>query len=163
MDIDYGANLSRIEAYKVDWDKPMEDVTPEYLYNKLSQIQSYRSSIVSLVKDALSTKALLFENFRGSEINYENNLRYLMVTDPDTKAAKSDKGREAIADMKPDVIRLKKQAFEDEKKLSRIEAYIKALDGYLKDLDKQADVVQNQIFLLNLDIKIHPDRLIKLT
>ena len=163
MDINYGENLSRIEVYKVDWDKSMDDVTLDYLYDKLSKIQSYRSTLVSMVKDALMNKVELFENFRASEINYENQLRYLMVTDPDTKAAKSDKGREAIADMKPQVMTLKKKAFEDEKKMSRIEAYIKALDGYLKDLDKQADVVQNQIFLLNLDVKIHPDRLIKLT
>lgn len=162
MDINYTENLSRIEGYKVDWDKTMDSISLDYLFDKLSKIQSYRSTIISLVKDGLQEKVMLYENFKASEINYENSLKYLMVTDEEVKKGKSDKAREIIADMRPSILILKKQLFEDEKKVNKIESYLRALDGYMKDLDKQADTVQNQIYLLNLDLKIHPDRMMRM-
>lgn len=160
--IDYLGNLKKIESFKVTWDTPMENITLNELYDKLSHVQSYRTSLVEMMKDALMEKSTLYMVQQTSEINYENKVKYTMITDTTIKKeAKSDKVREAMASNKFQEQR--KAAFEDEKNLAKVEAYEKTLRGYLNDMDKQSETVQNQVFILNLDLKIHPDKQIRLS
>lgn len=158
--INYKEILATIQSYKIDISLPMESITFEVIFNRLTSIQGYRSSVVNYLKDAYMEKADLHEIFRTNEVNYENHVKYLITTDEKIRSeAKSDKAREALADMNPNSLLKKKNYFESEKALGRCEMYIKVLQGYLSDLDKQADSTQQQIYLLNLDLKINPDKI----
>lgn len=158
--IDYDKNLSLITTYKVDWAKEMSSTSFEYLFDKLTKLTSYRSSVAEFYKEAILEKAKLSEEVQTKQINYDNHINYLIVTDEKIKLeSKSDKARERAASMTLKALEKRKDLFSSEKKLGQAEAYARVLQGYLSDFDKQVETVNQQIYTMNLDLKINPDKI----
>ena len=156
--IDYVENLSKISSYRVEWDKPMSEVTFESLYEKIGKLQGYRYSIVEMFHEAIMERVGFYEKSEAAEINYDNKYEYTLVNDSEIKElGKSDKIRQAMAGVK--TAEAKKEHFIKKMELSRLDAYIKVLGGWLEDIDRKTFAVQQQTQLVGMDLKIHPDKI----
>ena len=158
MSIDYRANLDKVRHYRVEWETPLSEITFDILFDKLSSLQNYRYHITEMLHDAIMERVSVYEISAASEVNYDNAYDNTLVTDEEIAVkAKSDKVRQAMAGVKTSDKR--KDSFVKKMRLAEIDAYLKVLGAYIEDVDKKTFTVQQQIQLVGMDLKVHPDKI----